>query len=58
MKGGETMNTLGILEQLLLMGEITEEEYRERKEAYVEMVLELYVKGIIDKEQMQEKINH
>lgn len=52
------MNTLGILEQLLLMGEITEEEYLERKEAYVEMVLELYVKGIIDKEQMQEKINH
>lgn len=52
------MNTLGILEQLLLMGEITEEEYRERKEVYVEMVLELYVKGIIDKEQMQEKINH
>ena len=52
------MNTLGILEQLLLMGEITEEEYRERKEVYVEMVLEMYVKGIITKEQMLEKVNH
>jgi uncharacterized membrane protein len=52
------MNTLGILEQLLLMGEITEEEYKERKDVYVEMVLEMYVKGIITKEQMLEKINH
>lgn len=52
------MNTLGILEQLLLTGQITEEEYRERKDVYVEMVLEMYVKGIITKEQMLEKINH
>lgn len=52
------MNTLGILEQLLLTGQITEEEYRERKDVYVEMVLEMYVKGIISKEQMLEKINH
>ena len=52
------MNTLGILEQLLLMGEITEDEYKKRKEVYVEMVLEMYVKGIITKEQMLEKINH
>lgn len=55
--GGETMNTLGELEKLLLAGEITEEEYRERKEVYVETILELYVKGIIDKEQMEEKLN-
>ena len=51
------MNTLGELEKLLLAGEITEEEYRERKEVYVETILELYVKGIIDKEQMEEKLN-
>lgn len=51
------MNTLGELEKLLLAGEITEEEYRERKAAYVETILELYVKGIIDKEQMEEKLN-
>lgn len=55
--GGEKMNTLGMLEKLLLAGEITEEEYRERKEVYVETILELYVKGIIDKEQMEEKLN-
>lgn len=51
------MNTLGKLEQLLMAGEITEEEYRERKETYVEMILELYVLGIIDKETMQKKLN-
>jgi hypothetical protein len=46
-----------MLEQLLLSGEITEEEYRERKAVYVETILELYVKAIISKEQMQEKLN-
>lgn len=51
------MNTLGKLEQLFLAGEITEEEYLERKEVYVEQILELYVMGIITKEQMQEKLN-
>ena len=51
------MNTLGKLEQLLMQGEITEEEYRERKETYVETILEMYVMGIISKEQMQEKLN-
>lgn len=51
------MNALGKLEQLLLAGEITEEQYRERKAVYVETILELYIKGIIDKEQLQEKLN-
>jgi hypothetical protein len=51
------MNTLGKLEQLLLAGEITEEEYKERKEVYVETILELYVMGIIDKETMYAKLN-
>ena len=51
------MNTLGKLEQLLLAGEITEEEYRERKEVYVETILELYIMGIIDKKQMLDKLN-
>lgn len=51
------MNTLGRLEKLLMNGEITEEEYRERKETYVETILELYAIGIISKEQMQEKLN-
>lgn len=51
------MNALGHLEKMLLAGEITEEEYRERKAVYVETILELYIKGIISKEQMQEKLN-
>lgn len=51
------MNTLGKLEKLLLAGEITEEQYRERKAVYVETILELYVKGIINKEEMKEKLN-
>lgn len=53
----KSMNTLGKLEKMLLAGEITEEEYRERKAVYVETILELYVKGILTKEQMQEKLN-
>ena len=51
------MNALGHLEQMLMNGEITEEEYKERKAVYVETILEMYVKGIIDKEEMQEKLN-
>lgn len=51
------MNALGHLEKLLLSGEITEEEYKERKAVYVETILELYIKGIIDKEKMQKKLN-
>lgn len=54
---GEIMNTLGKLESLFPSGDITEEEYKERKEAYIETILELYVLGIITKEQMQEKLN-
>lgn len=51
------MNTMGILEKLLLKGRITEAEYLEKKEVYVETVLELYVMGIISKDQMYEKLN-
>lgn len=51
------MNALGHLEKLLIAGEITEEEYKYKKAVYVETILELYIKGIISKEQMQEKLN-
>jgi len=51
------MNAIGHLEKLLMQGEITEEEYKERKADYILTILELYVKGIISKEQMQEKLN-
>ncbi len=48
---------LGILEQKLLKGEITEDEYKEKKAAYVETLFELYIKDIITKEQLYEKLN-
>ena len=51
------MNALGKLEKLLLSGEITEEEYKEKKAVYVETLLELYVKDIISKEELYEKLN-
>lgn len=51
------MNTLGKLEQMLMNGEITEEEYKEKKTVYVETILELYIKDIITKEEMYEKLN-
>jgi uncharacterized membrane protein len=51
------MNVLGHLEQMLMSGEITEEEYKERKTAYVETILELYVMGLIDNEEMQKRLN-
>lgn len=51
------MNTLGHLEQLLLAGEISEDEYKERKAVYIEVILEMYIKGIINKEVMLEKLN-
>ncbi len=51
------MNALGELERLLLNGEITEEEYVERKKSYTEAILELYVQGILTKEEMLERLN-
>lgn len=48
---------LGHLEQMLLNGEITEEEYKEKKFIYIETLLELYTKNIITKEQLYEKLN-
>ena len=51
------MKMLGKLEQLLLKGEITEEEYKKRKALYVETILELYCLGIITKEELKEKLN-
>ena len=48
---------LGHLEKMLLNGEISEDEYKQRKAVYVETILEMYVKGLISKEQMKEKLN-
>ena len=48
---------LGQLERLLMSGEISEDEYKERKAAYIETILELYIMGIISKEEMLDKLN-
>lgn len=51
------MTLLGRLEVMLLTGEITEEEYQEKKATYIETLLELYVKDIITKEELYERLN-
>ena len=51
------MNALGRLEKMLMEGEITEEEYKEKKIVYVETLLEMYVKDLITKEELYEKLN-
>ena len=48
---------LGFLEQMLLNGEITEEEYKKKKAWYVETLLELYIKDIITEEELKDKLN-
>lgn len=51
------VNTIGKLEQLLMEGKITEEEYKEKKVVYIETILELYCMDIITKEEMYAKLN-
>ncbi len=51
------MKPLGHLEQMLMNGEITEEEYKKKKAWYVETLLELYIKDIITEEELKEKLN-
>lgn len=51
------MNILGHLEMMLYNGEITEEEYKKKKELYIDTLFELYVKDIITEEQLKEKLN-
>ena len=48
---------IGRLEVLLLTGEITGEEYVERKEKRTDKIFELYEQGIITKETMIEMMN-
>ena len=48
---------LGKLEQMLINGEITEEEYKTKKAVYIETLLELYMKDLISYEEFCEKLN-
>lgn len=51
------MNTLGKLEKLLLQGKITEAEYKEKKTEYIEILLDLYIRDIISKDELYERLN-
>ena len=51
------MKALGMLEKMLMNGEITEEEYKEKKAVYVELLLELYINDLITKDELYEKLN-
>lgn len=53
----ENADMIGFLEQKLMAGEITEEEYKKKKAWYVETLLELYCKDIITEEELKEKLN-
>lgn len=51
------MNILGNLEKLLLQGKITEEEYKAKKTECVEILLDLYIRDIISKDELYERLN-
>lgn len=51
------MTTLGHLEVQLLTGQITEEEYQEKKKVYVETLLDMYCRDLITKDELYEKLN-
>lgn len=51
------MNTLGKLEEMLIDGIISEDEYKEKKAVYIDMLLEMYINDIITKTELYEKLN-
>lgn len=42
---------------MLMNGEITEEEYKKKKAAYIDTLYELYFKDIITEEELKERLN-
>ncbi len=50
-------NIIGHLEQRLMSGRITTEEYKKKKAEYVDMLFELYIKDIITYDELKEKLN-
>lgn len=48
---------IGRLEKMFLDGEITEEEYLERKKVYLDTILEMYIEGFITIEEYYERLN-
>ena len=49
--------TIGHLEQKLMNGEITEEEYTKKKTLYVETLYELFFKDYITEEELKDRLN-
>ena len=49
--------TIGHLEQMLINGEITEEEYTKKKTLYVETLYELFFKDYITEEELSARLN-
>ena len=49
--------TIGHLEEKLINGEITEEEYTKKKVLYVETLYELFIKDFITEEELSERLN-
>ena len=49
--------TIGHLEQMLMNGEITEEEYTKKKTLYVETLYELFFKDFITEDELKERLN-
>ena len=52
-----TTFTIGHLEQKLMNGEITEEEYTKRKMMYIETLYELFIKDFISEDELKERLN-
>ena len=48
---------IGHLDQKLMAGEITEEEYTKKKVLYVETLYELFIKDFITEEELKERLN-
>lgn len=48
---------IGQLEQMLMTGRITTDEYKKRKAEYVDTLFELYIKDIITYDELKEKLN-
>ena len=49
--------TLGHLENKLMNGEISEEEYTKRKMMYIETLYELFIKDFITEDELRDRIN-
>lgn len=55
-KGESRMSKLKKLDELLLMGVITVDEYKEKRDTYIERIYHLYLKGWIDIEELKERL--